>query len=68
MGQEKYAELVHQFDVNSAARGPTLKLKLCNYTRHFRSITFINPLIESISITDCIYGHKTVLPKNSATK
>jgi hypothetical protein len=28
VGQEEYAELIHQFDVNSAARGPTLKLKL----------------------------------------
>jgi hypothetical protein len=33
--QEEYAELVHQFDVNSAARDSTLKLKLqlYNYTR-----------------------------------
>jgi len=40
VGQDEYAELLHQFDVNSAARGPTfkLKLKLYNYTRHFHDI------------------------------
>ena len=74
MWQEEYAELAHQFDVNSAARGPTLKLKLklklklCNHTQYFHDITFIKTLIESISIIDCIYGLNTILPKSSTTK
>jgi hypothetical protein len=39
-----------------------------NYTQQFHDVTFINPLIESMSVTDCIYGHNTLLPKNSTTK
>ena len=39
-----------------------------NYTQQFHDVTFINPLIEFMSVTDCVYGHNTLLPKNSTTK
>ena len=41
---------------NSTNRQVSPSLKLYNYTCHFHDTMFINPLIQSLSITDCITG------------
>jgi len=38
------------------------------YARHVRDITFARPLIKSIIIRHCIYGHHTGLHKNCNDK